>query len=35
MKRHQAFRSELMPDGEQPRLMRYCVGLCRVFYNAA
>ena len=35
MKRLQAYKFELMPDGEQTRAMRQYAGCCRVFYNKA
>ena len=35
MKRQQAFKYELMPDGTQKRLMRRFAGCCRFTYNRA
>ena len=35
MKRRQAFKYELMPDGEQERQMRRFAGSCRFVYNQA
>ena len=35
MKRLQAFKYELMPDGEQQRAMRCFAGSCRFVYNKA
>ncbi len=35
MKRLQAYKFELMPDGEQSRAMRQYAGCCRVVYNKA
>lgn len=35
MKRLQAYKFELMPNGEQSRLMRQYAGCCRVVYNKA
>lgn len=35
MKRLQAYKYELMPDGEQARAMRRCAGACRFVYNKA
>ena len=35
MKRQQAFKYELMPDGSQERLMRRFAGCCRFTYNRA
>ena len=35
MRRLQAFKYELMPTGEQERLMRQYAGSCRFVYNKA
>lgn len=35
MKRLQAYKFELMPDGEQQRQMRRFAGACRFVYNKA
>ena len=35
MQRLQAFKYELMPNGEQQRQMRRFAGLCRVVFNEA
>ena len=35
MKRRQAFKYELMPNGEQERSMRCFAGTCRFVYNKA
>jgi putative transposase len=35
MRRHQAFKYELMPNGEQQRRMRRFAGCCRFVYNKA
>lgn len=35
MQRHQAFKFELMPNGEQQRDMRCFAGACRFVYNKA
>ncbi|WP_194727192.1 RNA-guided endonuclease InsQ/TnpB family protein [Noviherbaspirillum malthae] len=35
MKRHQAFKFELKPDGEQQRIMRRFAGSCRFVFNKA
>jgi putative transposase len=35
MKRLQAFKFELMPNGEQVRSMKRFVGACRFIYNHA
>lgn len=35
MKRLQAYKFELMPNGEQTRAMRQYAGCCRVVYNKA
>ena len=35
MKKLQAFKFELMPNGSQSRDMHRCVGMCRFVYNKA
>ena len=35
MQRRQAFKYELMPDGQQERLMRRFAGSCRFVFNKA
>jgi putative transposase len=35
MKRLQAYKFELIPNGEQTRAMRQYAGCCRVVYNIA